>query len=124
MSTPTKTIITNIQTFDNHKKWMGYEITMNDPTKNIICKIDNIDRCCENWGIHTKDNIIEFIGAEFNSIDVSKIKCNRYDEMSIIDITISTDKGNFVLQFYNQHNGYYSHDVYIQTEQGVSIIKL
>lgn len=122
--TKTKTIIKSIETFDDPNNWMGYEIKMSDSKKNITCKIENYSKCCEVWGVSTKSDVNKFIGAEYNSIDVSEIKSNDCDEMIIIDITITTNKGNIILQFYNEHNGFYSHDLYIQSETGINIIRL
>ena len=117
-------IIKNIETFDDEEYWMGYKIMVNDSTKNITCKIENARNCCEKWGIHTKSKLDEFIGAEYYSIEVSNIQKKEYDEMRMVTITISTNRGNIILHLYNQHNGYYSHDVFIESEKGIKNIAL
>jgi hypothetical protein len=37
---------------------------------------------------------------------------------------IGIDKGNIIIDFYNEHNGYYPHDVFIQTEDYMEYIPL
>jgi hypothetical protein len=118
------TIITNIETFDYPEYWMGYRIVMSDTTKNIICKIQNARNCCEKWGIYTKNNLNAFIGAEYYSIDICKQNKKKYEEMRIVDITVATNRGNITLHLYNEHNGYYSHDVFIQSEKSMQHIEL
>jgi len=117
------TIIQSIETFEDPGHWMGYKIIMSDSDKNIAFKIENASNCCEKWGMYTKNNLNEFIGAEYYSVAIGKPKIAD-DEMSIIKIKINTNKGNITLQLYNQHNGYYPHDVFIQSEKGISNIRL
>jgi hypothetical protein len=121
-----KPIITveSIETFDDPGYWMGYKIRMSDHTKNIICKIENAHNCCEKWGIYTTSTLDDFIGAEYYSVYVSKIHKKDYEEMRMIVITITTNRGNITLHFYNEHNGYYSHDVFVESENGIKYIKL
>jgi hypothetical protein len=116
-------IIENIETFDDPEHWMGYNITMSDTTKNITCKIENAHICCEKWGIHTETKLNDFIGAEYYSI-VTKIKKKNDDELVTLVVTISTNRGNIILHLYNDHNGYYSHDVFIECEKGIKLIKI
>jgi hypothetical protein len=118
------TIITNIETFDDPGYWMGYKIIMSDTTKNITCKIENSRNCCEKWGIHTKSNFNEFIGAEYYSIDIHKQNRKKYEEMRMVNITITTNRGIITLHLYNEHNGYYSHDVFIESQNGIQYIKV
>jgi hypothetical protein len=118
-------IIMNIETFDDPSRWMGYKIIMSDKKKNITCKIENSQYCCENWGIHTISNLNEFIGAEYYSIDVvEKGKTDENENMMILDVIITTNRGNITLCFYNEHNGYYPHDVFIQSEDDTQRFKL
>jgi hypothetical protein len=44
--------------------------------------------------------------------------------MKIIEIIIDTNRGKMKIQFYNEHNGYYSHNVFIQTEHEVKNVYL
>ena len=120
----TSPIIKNIEAFDDKLHWIGYKIIMSDSTKDITCKIENAHKCCEKWGVYTKSNLDEFIGAEYRSIDVSKIKKEEYEEMRMVDITITTNRGSITLYLYNEHNGYYSHEVFIESEKGVIILNV
>ena len=125
MSSTTKSVnIKEIETFDDPGHWMGYKIIMNDNTKNITCKIENDHKCCEKWGIHTKSNLNEFIAAEYQSINIRKIKKEDDGEMKMVTITVSTNRGNIILHLYNQHNGFYSHDVFIESEKGIKNIQV
>jgi hypothetical protein len=117
------TIIQSIETFEDPGRWMGYKIIMSDSDKNITFKIENLGNCCEKWGMYTKNNLTEFIGAQYYSVSIGK-PIIADDMMSIIKIKINTDKGRITLQLYNQHNGYYPHDVFIQSEKGISNIRL
>jgi hypothetical protein len=117
-------IITQIDTLDDPLFWMGYKFTMSDKTKNITCKIDNSAKCCEKWGAYTKSKLSEFIGAEYRGMNVSKIKKDEYDFMRIIDVTIQTNRGDIVIHVYNEHNGFYSHDVFIEWDTGKRTIAL
>ena len=73
----------------------------------------------------------DFISAEIIEYD-SDYSNDRYgnyrygnDTCKVsIDIKIITDKGNIKIEFYNDHNGYYSHDVSIQVGSSVRIIEL
>ena len=118
------TMIKNIESFDDPEHWMGYRIIMSDNTKNITCKIQNAQNCCEKWGIHTKSNLNEFIGSEYYSIDINEKTRNKYEDMRMVNITVSTNRGNITLHLYNEHNGYYFHDVFIQSEKGIQNIKI
>lgn len=118
------TIIESIESFDDPAHWIGYTFTMSDTTQNISCKIENTRNCCEKWGVYTKSNLNDFIGAEYYSMDISKVKRDKYDEMRIIMVTITTNRGKITIQLYNEHNGYYEHDVFIQSSNGISTIRL
>jgi hypothetical protein len=117
-------IIENIEKFDDPYYWLGYKIIISDYTKNITCKIENSRNCCEKWGVYTKSNLNTFIGAEYYSIDISEIKSQKYEDMKMVDITISTNRGNIIIHLYNEHNRYYSHDVFIESDKGIKNIKV
>lgn len=121
------TKIQKIIILNNSNQWLGYKIKMTDSSKNIICKIDNNQQCCENFGVYTENELNDFIGAEYYSVivenDISK-DSNYIDNMETIKISINTSKGKINIHFYNEHNGYYSHDVFIQTENGIKNIHL
>lgn len=119
------TTIEKIETFDEPNVWMGYKLIMSDPDMNIIARISNRSDCCEEWGMHTENNLDDFVGAEYHCMDVSDIIFDKDDrEMSSIHVSISTDCGEIVLIFYNKHNGYYPHDVSIISDNGVKNISI
>jgi len=98
---------------------LGYEIIMSDKSKNITMIISNSKHCCETYGVHTPSGISKFIGATYSHIIINGIsECeDKIDEHARqIKIEIHTDRGIMEIILYNQHNGYYSHDVYIKTE--------
>jgi len=118
------TTILNIETFDEPEHWLGHRIIMSDATKNITCKIDNRHICCEKWGVYTNATLSDFVGAEYCSIDISDIQSEKYELMKKIDITITTNRGTITIQLYNEHNSYYPHDVFIESEKGIKLMNL
>lgn len=87
----------------------------------INVKISNALHCCEEFGISITDesNIDQFIGAEYLSVDIGEIIDGEY-----IEINIHTSQGTINIKVYNMHNGYYSHDVYIQVYDEIKRIVL
>jgi len=114
-STPISTTIISIETIDGpFPRGLGYAFRMSDSSKNIICTIDNGTQCCEVFGVHTASVMDDFIGAEFLSMELGE-ETRDYETMSV-DVFISTSRGKINLTFYNEHNGYYTHTVSIQSE--------
>ena len=112
-------IIKNIIHFNHPEYWLGYKFIMSDVSKNIVCKIENSQNCCESFGVYTKSVIDDFIGAEYYSVDIGKICCKKSgcgDYSKTIGVTVNTSKGKFIILLYNEHNGYYRHSVFIRTE--------
>jgi hypothetical protein len=122
----TTTTIQKILSINSKYEWQGYEFIMSNPSKNIICKISNIANCCENFGIHTNCNLSDFIGAEYKTVSISTNPADEdgYDYMHIVHVTIQTDRGEILIQLYNEHNGYYPHDFFTQSEHGTKIESL
>jgi hypothetical protein len=119
------TIIQNILSINNKYEWQGYEFKMSDKSKNITCKISNSANCCERFGVYTNCNLSDFIGAEYQSVNITtRAKTDEYDYMRIVDVTIQTNLGEIVIILYNDHNGYYPHDFFTQTEYGIKIESL
>lgn len=118
------TKIQKITILNNSNQWLGYKIKMTDSSKNIVCKIENGQQCCENFGVYTENELNDFIGAQYYSVNVENDILNDNDGMNTIKICINTSKGKINIQFYNEHNGYYCHDVFIQTENGIKNIYL
>jgi hypothetical protein len=113
------TTIKSVEYFDDPEHWMGYKIIMNNSKYNITCKIENSHKCYEKWGAYTKSNLNDFIGAEYYSIDVTEETRDKYDEMRILTVKIATNRGDISIHLYNEHNGYYHHDVFIQSKTGI-----
>lgn len=104
----------------------GYYITTDRQVIKIL--IDNGQNCCENWGYFAlHDDPQEFVGAYLlavNSVndclDVEKFKlgADAYMDLdSAIFINIETTLGTLQFTVYNEHNGYYSHFVRIESTQ-------
>ena len=113
--------IEDIRMIDTPGETLGYEIIMSDTSKNIYLSISNSQNCCEQYGVHTESSLYSFIGAIYTSIDIHDISDNedKFDSYSRnLKIDIYTDRGIFDITFYNQHNGYYSHCVSVQSERG------
>jgi hypothetical protein len=120
-------IIEEIEIFDNNIRWSGISIKTNKRSKNIICKISNINHCCEHFGIHIifklhnnirPGKLEDFIGSTYKSVDIKKVEEDDVEFLTIVEINIHTDVGTIVVQLYNEHYGYYKHEFFTQTEQG------
>ena len=88
--------------------------------------IDNGQSCCEDWGyFSSEDNLEDYVGANLLSINlvdsalnVSKLEDLAYvDKESCVFVNIETSVGTFQLTVYNEHNGYYSHRVIVDSRQ-------
>lgn len=96
--------------------------------KNLVLSIDNDGQCCEEWGTgkNIEDGIydVDYIQeAGYLSYDEVKELFNLeviYDEPIIMEVVLKN--GNrFLAGVYNEHNGYYSHEVYINSNGEVEI---
>lgn len=99
----------------------GYSITMSDPAKNIMCSINNEQKCCERFGVYTSQKLDSFVGAEYISVEVSQLSSSgkKFDDfMTTIEVLVHTNKGDIKFTLYNEHNGYYKHTAFIKTELG------
>jgi hypothetical protein len=67
-------IIQEIEILDSEHIWMGYVFKMSDSSKDIVCKISNTKNCCERFGIHTSCKLKDFVGAEYISVNIKKVK--------------------------------------------------
>lgn len=104
----------------------GYLVKTNKQT--IAIGISNQESCCESWGhIQSDDDLSEFIGAELLEITKTDTALNTtmakqvdglyLDEGGLMFITFKTNKGQFQLAVYNEHNGYYGHTAFIVSNQ-------
>lgn len=120
-SSQSPVIIEDIIMIDIPGGRLGYEIKMSDRSKNITLTIQNSQNCCERYGMVNTSGTGMFIGAKYIRVDILCVT-DYEDKMDDcgkqITINIHTDKGIMDITFYNDHNGYYSHDVSIETENG------
>ena len=115
-------IIESIDNIDIPGGRLGYHFQMSDESKNITLTICNSKNCCEEYGVYTNSDMNSFIGATYNFIDIKNVSnYEGSDDVSHdLKIYIHTDRGIIYIQFYNSHNGYYTHDVYIESENGAA----
>ena len=107
-----------------YHKYEGYCIKTDK--KDFYIAIDNSQKCCEDYGsICSDDNFDYFIGSKI--LDYRCVDDANYDEIKIkkefdefyIDvfdcafIEFKTTKGDLQFAVYNNHNGYYGHDIKI-----------
>ena len=84
--------------------------------------IGNFQECCENWGyLSTPDELSDYVGADL--LSVKRVTVNdcaenknlkdmmEYDPANTMFVNVETSNGLLQFAAYNQHNGYYSHDV-------------
>lgn len=95
----------------NISPYIGYDVVTTTGT--IKIRIDNHSWCCESWGISKNDTEQSFIGATITEITYEYVE-NTYDEMYKLELYIETDRGLLTLTAWNEHNGYYSHDAFVQ----------
>lgn len=143
----TETIV-KINTYnDNSKKRLGVEIITDMQT--IIAYINNDRICCENFGMTILGKDINVYLNEDDVLDCNTILsdfCSKFTNSKLLDVKYNnarewnkhddeteentcgfdflTDNGTFTLGFTNQHNGYYSHTVVIQSKQVQDTISL
>ena len=111
--------------YDNYD---GFIIKTN--LQEIKVGIENGQSCCEQWGYLTSedsDDLDSFIGGELLSITstdstlmsttLDKLSTEGIDIDSAVFITFETTKGTFQITAYNEHNGYYGHDVKVLSNQ-------
>jgi hypothetical protein len=105
----------------------GVRITTNKQT--VLFGISAGQDCCENYGyMSSNDDFSEFIGAEI--LDIKETN-SGLESSSIVErmsedyiqlgstffITVETTVGTLQFAVYNEHNGYYGHDVIVRSEQ-------
>ena len=108
------------------KRFDGYRVTCSDDSKYSVV-VDNEQDCCESWGYLTsEDNLSEFIGAQLLDVTVTDevlntkvLEPNSLQAEDCVFVTFQTDRGAFQLVAYNQHNGYYGHEVIIALDDRV-----
>jgi hypothetical protein len=112
-----------------YESFSGYEIRTNLQTIRLM--IEDIQWCCEKFGyLLSEDDIQRFVNAKLLGVKITDVALNTsrlldrkvnprssYFEGGILFVDIETSVG--VLQFtaYNGHNGYYGHDVIVESTQ-------
>lgn len=87
--------------------------------------IENSQHCCETFGaLITNDDTEEFIGAEVLGVTLTDTALNVIDWLSgdfrdggIQFVNIETNKGTLQYAVYNEHNGYYGHEIQVKSKQ-------
>jgi hypothetical protein len=105
--------------------WGGYDgYKIKTEQDEYLFLIDNGQNCCENWGyLSTPDELSGYIGADLLSVKrVTVNDCAKNENLKDMmeyeyhpadTMFVNVETSNGLLQFaaYNQHNGYYGHDV-------------
>jgi hypothetical protein len=132
--------VTEDRYLDGDASGCGYVIYTDKQVISLL--ISNGQTCCESWGYLMSEELNEgddFIGANITSIaqvkesditnnnDTSRESGNEsdigkeeYDDdcgERTVFINIHTDRGTLQFKAYNSHNGYYGHQVQVQSKQ-------
>lgn len=102
-------------------------ISIKTTVQEILILIDEHQQCCEHFGYITcEDDITTFIGATIADVRLTDVACKSIlAQLAEYDITscntmfvdVLTDKGILQFAVYNEHNGYYGHDILIKSNQ-------
>ena len=109
-----------------HKIWCrrrGFKITTNKQVMKML--IDDESSCCESWDILASEkDFSEYIGAEIQEVVQVDEQLMPYadmqdsiDEGGSVMVNIVTNKGTIQFVAYNNHNGYYGHQVTFESTQ-------
>lgn len=87
--------------------------------------IDDQSRCCEGWGyLVSEDDPSSYVGAELRGVSVVDEALRKYEAIDwgpdcggAMFVNLDTSRGTLQFAVYNGHNGYYGHDVLIESEQ-------
>jgi hypothetical protein len=133
-------VITSVS-YDN-SGWLKFEF--NFVCGKIVAKISNSQECCEEYGVYAMcneanviDSLQSYVGKELVNVDILtwhesiKERCfkkilNEQDKTVslkkttplhselIIRLSFMNDEHPLDIMMYNNHNGYYPHDIYLQ----------
>lgn len=115
--------------YEWEETYEGYVIRTD--RQEIFLLIGNERNCCESWGyLMTPDAVKDFVGATLLNVvnvplsavmkeeDTEEEEDNDSDRFKrSIFINIETDRGTLQFTAYNEHNGYYGHEVKIISTQ-------
>jgi len=105
-------------------KWSAYGgydgFAIETDKQTIYLLIENGQSCCENWGyLLSHDDFDEFIGAQLLGLrEIGAGEINGVpDGAATVFVNVETNEGTLQFVAYNDHNGYYGHEVRIVSEQ-------
>lgn len=104
--------------------WDEVVIVTNKQT--ITFGVSSGQSCCEDYGIETYDNkpYEEYVGAELKNVKWHHEKFQGYSGVGYggeANFKIETSIGDFYVNIFNYHNGYYAHS-YKVSAPGFNII--
>ena len=106
-----------------NQKFMWYDhydgVHIKTEQNEIWFLINNDQNCCEEWGyLSSEDDYSEFIGAEYRGYDNiktgdldQKLPGTWEEEQGTVFLNVNTSKGMLQFAVYNNHNGWYAHEV-------------
>lgn len=108
------------EVYDLQGIYDGYEVVTTNNVYKVL--IENDRQCCEDWGYAcTEDCADDYIGAELlgirltdtqrGSMVVGEFTDGKFCHDNIQFVDFITNEGVFQLAVYNDHNGYYGHDI-------------
>ena len=108
--------------------YMGYLVETEK--ESIFVLVSDEHHCCEKTGYVTSDdNLDNFIGADLRSVEVVGEDYNivsellpdedEYETTFTVFVNFNTDRGVLQMAVYNQHNGWYGHDVLLIKDKTV-----
>lgn len=102
--------ITDIQEVDD-SGWTGYRVLTAKQV--VLLQIDTCQTCCEYFGARTEpEDPKEFVGAVVTDVRWGAEKKGIDDEYSgEASVEIQTSEGLLRLVVFNEHNGYYPHEI-------------
>lgn len=116
--------------FDN--EWDTYDgYCIETDSRQLYFVINNGQDCCENWGyLSSEDDFGSFIGSELKNVYVTDTKLGTIvsnmkedlDAGSAMFINVETTNGLLQFVAYNEHNGYYGHDVQLVSKYDDKIV--
>ena len=98
----------------------GYEVKTSDHIFQVL--IDNESSCCEDFGYAiTEDNPEVFVGANLLKVELTDTENSKFEATGDVPtdfdcggvqfVDFVTDIGVFQVAVFNDHNGYYGHDI-------------
>ncbi len=115
----------------NDSGYDGYVIKTSE--QDVFLKIGSEQQCCEEYGyFFCNDDFSDFIGSDvlditltdtelntekFNEIALQQLGRGNSFEGALVFVNIETSKGTLQFVAYNEHNGYYGHQVIIESKQ-------